>query len=328
LTIASAGEPCDTVFIVNPNANGGKAGSIWKKKVLPLLKKDSELYALLGSFQIFVTNSAEEAVKITRQFAERRTRKIVAVGGDDTIHNVVKGLLVNGTLINADIHVGVIPLGAGNDFSLTLGIERDYQKMLEHLLKGTPHPTDIGYVKFQTDEGAEVNYFLNTASIGISAEITSHLIKKKKSFTTFNYALAAFKVYKIYEDPTVTIQINESDPFQSTLKTAIIANGNFCGKGMKMAPQAKVDDGQIDLILFTQGKITELHSMMSKLQKGNHLGHEGITLETGNIIKISPIDESNPISLEVNGFVPGKLPATFSVIPQQIYLIYKKATSE
>ncbi|MEC7838486.1 MAG: diacylglycerol kinase family protein [Chlamydiota bacterium] len=316
-------EPCDTLFLVNPNANEGKARKIWEKlsqKIYTGAPGLNEMHTI----RCVVTQSSEEAISTCRDAVNTGVKKVIAVGGDGTIHTVIHGLISNGDLTNPEIEFGIMPLGNCNDFSLNLNLKtKSLSEALEQLASGPTKPVDIGrvtYTRSNGDLGDE--FFLNMVSIGLSAEVANELNTKKKKFTTFNYLKSLKKVWKDYHPPEILFNFDQgaTEQFQCSVKTAVIANGCFSCDGWKLAPDALLDDRLFDITVIEKMKLNDILTLKGKTKKGSFVHNEGVTTLTANKIRVSSPDQRN-LTVEINGYTPGSLPATFEFLPNQLKVI-------
>jgi len=316
-------EPYDTLFLVNPNANNGKVKDLWKKLHKKIYTGAPNLEAM-GRINCHVTESAEEAIASCRKGILQGVKKIIAVGGDGTIHNVLRGMITDGDLTNHAIEFGIMPLGACNDFAMNLDLKvKILQEALEQLATGPSKAIDVGRVTYTTDDGdLEEDYFLNMVSIGLSAEVAKNLNLKNKKFTSLNYLNSLRKTWKTYKNPVILFAQSCEDAKDqiTSVKTAVIANGRYSCDEWMLAPVAELDDGKFDITIIEKIKKTGILNMKNTAKKGGLLDQDGIIAFTAEKLRVSSINKEN-VTIEINGYTPGKLPASFDFLPSRLRVI-------
>ncbi|MFT3744634.1 MAG: diacylglycerol kinase family lipid kinase [Pyrinomonadaceae bacterium] len=303
---------------MNPKSASGATREKWSLTA-------SELRAHFGPFSVAFTKSQGDGATIAERSAKDGRKFIIACGGDGTINEVANGIIRSGK----DVELGVLPSGTGGDFRRTLGLPLSNREAAVALRNGETKLMDAGRVTFQDHEGQTVSrYFLNISSVGLAASVISR-VKGSKIFDWIpldgvrgkaNFAMSALQEVIGPEAATVRIRIDGGE--EKTIQTLClcIANSRFFGGGMMIAPDAKINDGLLDIINVGDMSTLKILANAYSLYKGTHLSIEEVKSTLAKKIVVTALDPSHRIPLETDGEMPGKLPATFEVVPDAIHI--------
>jgi YegS/Rv2252/BmrU family lipid kinase len=254
-------------FIINPysgRGNGAKvAGEI--EKILREKKID---------FEMELTTKPKEATEIAKKSAEK-FEVVVAVGGDGTFHEVVKGL------VGTKAMLGLMPVGSGNDFAKMFNIDTDIYKSIEILQNGKTKLIDLGKCN---DE-----YFDNSVGIGFDAVVTYESYKIKKLRGMAIYLSAVIKTTFTYKSPKVEIIYNGKKLHKKAFMITI-GNGTRQGGGFYITPDAKIDDGLLDICIIDNLSKMQVFQHLPKTLDGSHTGLKEVTMDKTDKIIIESED--------------------------------------
>jgi diacylglycerol kinase (ATP) len=228
-------------------------------------------------YEVLYTEGRGHATLLTREALDRGRRLIVAVGGDGTIHEVVNGMIDDDVPINPEVRLGVIAAGTGCDFIKTFGIPSSPSHAVVHLDGHESFPIDIGKITFTEDGEQVVRYFHRPAEVSVDL------------------------MTRTYTGP---------------MNNMVIANGQFFGGGMKIAPKAAPTDGVLDFQI-EHARRREAIALMPKVYKGEHVPHPDI-LEAKRVE--ASIESDPPLLIEADGEVLGFTPARFELLRDVIHL--------
>ena len=305
------------LVIVNPKSAGGSTQSRWTERA-------ADFRAHFGAFQVAFTKRAGDGTALALRGAEQGRRFIIACGGDGTINEVANGIMQSG----ADIEFGVLPSGTGGDFRRTIGMPQETREAGAALRNGVTKQIDVGKVTFLNHDGAEVSrYFLNVASFGLSAAIiervkTSNkldwlphdILRGKTSF-----ALSTLQEILGLNFETVRVSFDEQEAKPLNTINFCVCNSRYFGGGMKIAPDAVINDGFFDVVNIGDIKTAKILLKGYTLYQGTHLNLPEVKSTKARKIEVSPMNNEE-IHIEVDGELPGKLPATFEILPQALKL--------
>jgi len=299
-----------TQVIVNPESDRGRTKKRWEhiKEALKFFLKE---------FKYEFTEKPFQAAEISRAAIKEGSELIVGVGGDGTMNEISNGFFENKNIINPKVALGVVPSGTGCDFSRSLNIPSGLKNALKVITQASSSMIDIGKIRFRDHYNKKhERFFLNIADFGIGGEVLNKMNQRKAKRKTSSYLRSAVTTFITYKSKRVRIKIdNRQIPFNGYLIGAI-ANGKIFGKGMKIAPCAKLDDGLFDVVLVESMKFLEFCRNILKIYSGSHLSHPKVSLIRGKEIEISPESSEKDVLIEADGELIGKLPATFELVPQ------------
>jgi YegS/Rv2252/BmrU family lipid kinase len=228
---------------------------------------------------------------------------LVVIGGDGTVNEVVNGVA------GMDAEIGVLPNGTGQDFARTHGIPSGLDEAVRVVLDGATRTIDLGRVECA---GSESRFFANVGSAGMSGSVARRANSMTKRFggrATFFYALT--REFLAWQNTRVELELDESVRREGPMHDVIVANGRFHGGGMKLAPDARQDDGAFDVV--TIGDVNKLDFLTTapKLYSGRYLSHPKVELLRSSSVAIGA---DAPLPLEVDGEPIGTTPARFEVV--------------
>ncbi len=306
-----------TKVVVNPYSANGTTAAQWGDKSSLLKQK-------IGSFDAELTTGPREATLIVQKALQNGYERIIGVGGDGTVNEVINGFFQNGKPINPDAVFSFIMTGTGGDFRRTVGISRNIDEAISQIADGNIKKIDIGKMKYTAFDGSQKNvYFDNIASFGMSGlvdQITNTSVVSKltkKIGGTFAFFVASFLALLSYKNKTVQLDIDGKVYENMTIRVVSMANGQYFGGGMWIAPKALIDDGLLEIVVL--GNISRFRSVLlqGKVYKGEHLGVKDVFRFQGKKIIATSNEE---VLVEADGEPFGKLPATFEILPQAINL--------
>lgn len=296
------------VLVFNPAAGRRRAS-----KVLGVLEE--HLRARDLDYEIEATAAPGDATRITRRCLEAGTRLVVAVGGDGTLNEVVNGMIEDDSAVAPGAAVGVVPAGRSSDFIRTFGIPRMPGHATAHLDGDTSFPIDIGKVTFARGEAFATRYFANIAEAGMGALVARRAAGMPSILGPTSYFFAFWSVLGTFQPAEVKVDLMDRT-YEGPALNVVVANGQFFGGGMKVAPRAAPTDGVLDIQIQATTK-REAVALLPRVYKGEHVPHEHI--KESKRVKVSVTAEP-PLPVEADGEVLGHTPATFEVLKNAISL--------
>jgi YegS/Rv2252/BmrU family lipid kinase len=304
------------VFIVNPAAAGGRALRVWRDL-------ESEAARLAGPLDVRVSSGPGDASRLARDAAQR-TRVIVAVGGDGTVNEVVNGLVADDRAVRPDCALGIIAMGTGRDLARTLRLPADPRAQLVRVVTGTDHRLDIGKVRFTEGAGCGVRYYANVASFGLSG-VTDRMMNGSRLRWLpgkIAFQVAVLQAVVQYRNTAVRWQVDDGPWQHATVKVAAVCNGRHFGGGMRIAPNAALDDGLFDCIVIGDVSTATLVRKLGTVYRGEHLAIPEVSAATGRRLVAEPLEPDADVPLDIDGEAVGRLPATFEVLPGALHVRY------
>lgn len=298
-------------FVINPNAANGRVGKNWAS-----LKARSE--EVLGPLDFELTKAPGDASRIAREAAQAGHKLVVSCGGDGTHNEVVNGLIVEDKPVNAQTVMGLFPMGTGGDLRRTVGAFGKVEDHLERLKNGSDWRVDIGRIDFTDFDAADAHrYFINIGSCGLSGLVDLTVNSTTKFFGgRASFFIGTLRALARYGYPAIEIRIDDKPVIKGPMTTIAVANGQFFGGGMHFAPEAKMDDGLFDIIINHKSSFVQSVAGARDVYAGKHLARNAFEMHRGKTVEMTGED----VYLDVDGEVPGKLPATFRIIESALAL--------
>ncbi len=263
--------PDAPLVIVNPTAGGGRAA-----KLLPWLR---ERLQLRPDARLQVTARPGDAEAWAAGVAGEHDR-VVAVGGDGTVQEILNGLLTGGS----GSTLGIVPVGSGNDLARSLGLPAD---------PGAAWTVAVGRTESAPDallahrgDGAE-RWFASAGGVGFDAEVASAMVARRAwQRGRAGYLASAVVELWRYTNRPVRITIDGSEPIERRILLLAISNGAYYGGGMHISPGAQADDGLMDLcIVGDLGRLAALRQVPS-LYRGTHIRHVAVETRRARVVEI------------------------------------------
>jgi YegS/Rv2252/BmrU family lipid kinase len=301
-------DPQRPLVIVNPRSGGGLSEARWGRLVEGLTDG-------LGPFDTVFTKAPRDATDIARREARAGRRLVVAFGGDGTISETAGGILDAGA--GETTELGIIPRGTGGDFRRTLELPEDLAEAARRVREGSPRLIDAGRVRFVAHDGTEaVRHFVNVSSFGFSSTVAGRANASTKRFG----AKAAFLGATVrslfsYDNTDVWLSLDDGPRERRRVLMVAVGNGRFFGGGMKICPNAQLDSGVLDVVVVGDFTRVDVLTKVGRLFEGTHLELEDVTATTARKLAAAPVDADAVVPLELDGETPGRLPATFEVVP-------------
>ena len=304
-----------TLAVINPRSAGGKTG----RDAQSIARR---LADVTGPLTVAVTNGPMDAVRITAHALRDGYERVVAVGGDGTINEVVNGFFQNGLPINPEAEFALLNLGTGGDFRKTFEIEAGFDASLERIAGGRVRRIDVGRLSYVSDEGKTgTRHFANIASFGMSGDVMHRvnratMIKRLTGRLAFTWG-SLVSLFR-YKSKPVRLKVDSTFDQVVTVSTCAVCNGQFFGGGMRVAPDASPDDGLLDVILIGDAPRRDILTSMNQIYTGEHVTSPHVKVFRGKSIIATPVEATAgaPVFIEVDGETPGRLPAMFEVMPK------------
>jgi len=297
--------------VVNPSSANGRARDTWPHYWEKIRRAGIDL-------AYRYTSGQGDGTEIVRRALADGIKKFLAVGGDGTVNEVVNGLLREDKPAAEDIEFAVFGLGTGSDFSRLFPKVLVPEDLARLLNSGSSKMIDVGKVTFQNWQNkTESRYFLNVSNLGMGAEVVNAANRQRKvwgsGLTYFAKTMATLFHYKNIAAELWLDGQRRAGEFCGIM----VCNGRFIGGGMKIAPQAELDDGLFDVVIIKNISVLKLLSRFHLIYKGKHIHLPEVEVFRCREIKISTAET---VLLEIDGEIPGVSPSAYSSLPQCLRL--------
>jgi YegS/Rv2252/BmrU family lipid kinase len=299
-----------TKFIVNPASANGSTGKLWERL-------ERAIGGEIGNVDASFTTAANHASSLARKALDDGFEMVVAVGGDGTVNEVVNGFFEAGAPVNPEAVLGVISRGTGSDFIKTMNLPKEIDDAARALKGRSVKRCDAGRFTSRGSNGKEIErYFVNIADFGVGGEAIVRVNNTSKALGGFlSFLYGTLKTLWVYEGKKVKFTIDDDSEIERIINSVVIANGQYFGGGMWVAPEARADDGLFDIVILDDLSFMESLLNIPKLYKGTHVNDPKVTCLRGKKV-VAESDED--VLIDVEGEQGGMLPATFEIIPSSI----------
>jgi YegS/Rv2252/BmrU family lipid kinase len=299
----------EVLFVVNPAAANGSTRRRWPE----VAHRAAEL-GLRG--EALFSERQGHAVELARTAAERGARLVVAVGGDGTVNEVANGIL--GAREGQRPELAVIARGTGTDFVRHFRIPTSLDAAVGVARDGASMEIDAGRLTYRSWSGEdETAYFVNAASAGMSGAVAQRANASSKALGgKASFLWATLAVFAGWHASEMEIEV-DGQRRSGLMYDAIVANCRYLGGGMAMCPEARPDDGLLDVLVIGDITRRDLALTLPKVYRGTHLPHPKAEAFRGRRIAVR---SDTPLPVELDGEQPGTTPAVFEVVPNALRL--------
>lgn len=302
--------PPKVKVILNPMADMGNA---WKvaNDLRPII-------AEYGNADWSGTVYPTHATELSRQAGEQGYERIIAMGGDGTVHEVINGIMQLPPERRPVL--GVVPVGSGNDFAHAIGIPLESDRALACALNEQPSAIDLGVM---TDDHGRQEFFDNTLGIGFDAVVTirSHRLPVVRGFLM--YLTAVIQTIILNHDPALMQMETDGRKWEQSNLLLTMCNGPREGGGFLIAPDAKLDDGVLHYAMIRNVSRAMMFRLVPEVMKGTHGKFKQVTLGTCTRMVVTA---DRPMYIHADGeiytsFGSNLRSLTFEVLPGALRVV-------
>ncbi len=307
------------LVVVNPKAGSGKCEKDW-----PGIKELLVKYNF--SFLSVLTEYPFHAIEITRNMVnDLGFRKIIAVGGDGTLNEVVNGIFQQTRFATTDITLAMITVGTGNDWGRMYHFPLNYEKAIKIISNERTFLQDVGKVKYSYEAEDKSRYFVNMAGMGYDAFVAkkTNIQKAKGKGGRFSYLINLATGLFQYKSVMLNITVDGKEVIDDQVFTLSIGICKYNGGGMMQLPNAIPDDGLFDMTVVRKTSKLKVIRNISRLFDGSFLKMSEVSTFTGQKIQIMSTPR-HAIFLETDGESLGSSPLDFTIVPRAVRLIVRK----
>lgn len=289
--------------ILNPASGRGRGGRR-RKELDRLLREAANSNGTTSDWEVVETTRPGGATELAAVAAQRGASIVAAAGGDGTVNEVLNGLM------GAGAKMAVLPLGTGNDFARTLGFGNDLQRAVAALFGDRSRAVDVGRV--------HERWFLNIAGCGFDAVVGERVNQGFRYLSgSTAYIAALVQTLRTFRPVDLTLEI-DGEPRRMRAMMCSVCNAQTYGGGMRIAPDARIDDGLFDICILGDAGKLEFIMAFPRVYKGTHTAHPRVTMLRAATVRV---ESDPPLPVFVDGDVIGKTPAEFTIKPRAIELM-------
>ena len=302
-----------SVFIVNPNAGNGSTGLNW-----PHIRALAE--NRLSPFKSYITTGPGDAGRFAREAIASGVDQVVCVGGDGTLNEVLNGYMAHAESVRGAVRLGFIPNGTGCDFIKTVRIPGNIKQAVQVIAANNVRTVDVGRLHYKDHDGrTRCRYFHNISSFGLGGEVDQRVNRTAKPFGPFvSFIWATLVSIFQYGPKKVYLKIDDDFEQTCTVWNVAVANGQYHGGGMQVAPDASVHDGLFHITVIGDLSVPQVFYNLPRLYNGRIMRVRKVLSVTGKKIAAS---SQQRVLLDIDGEQPGTLPVVIDLLPGALNLI-------
>lgn len=304
------------VFIVNPRSAAGATLRRFERV-------RAQFTARLPNLEVWLTKAPGHATELARQALREDVHTLVSVGGDGTNNEIVNGFFdEQGNAFETQTSLGIVTSGTGGDFRRSFGWSEDPTEALERIVRRRVKRIDVGRVRFTDETGKERSrHYLNIGSFGIGGDIVNTVNHSSKAWgAKASFLLGTIRNMVGYEPQRVRLLCDDAPAMECVVTAVAVANGQYFGGGMHVAPQANVEDGLFHTVVIEGGGLPLWLKHGLKIYSGRHQDLPEVRTMPLQRLVAEPMD-GRPVLLELDGEACGALPAEFEVVPKALPLL-------
>jgi diacylglycerol kinase (ATP) len=299
------------VVIVNPVSASGRTGRDWPKNE-PLLRH------FLPPFTAWITAGPNQAGEMAGRAVEQGYATIAVHGGDGTVNEVVNGLL--GHPRYDSMFLAILPYGTGADLVRTLGISHSLTTAARQAGGNVFQTIDVGLARFLDLNGHPCQrYFLNVTDVGFGGDVVRYVNSHSKRLGgKLSFLRGLLVTLFQYRNKGIRIGLDARSPFEVKASSIVIANGQYFGGGMWVAPPARMDDGLLEVVVVGDVSKIEVLTNTRRLYQGTLAEHPKVQAFQAKNITLESDEE---VFIDLDGELVGRLPVRFELLPKKIKIL-------
>ena len=301
--------------IVSSRSGGGKARHDWPEIANLLKAKSIEFIASM-------TDHAYHAIELAREAVLSGFRKLLVVGGDGAVHEVLNGLYSQSEVSPSEVTVGLIPVGSGNDWSRLHRIPADYGRAVDLIAEAGVRTRlqDVARVHTLMDGKPYCRYMMNIGGLGFDSDVCRRfdIAKEHGHAGDRQYLKSLLSGFLAYRPLRFRVAVDGEEFYHGTAFSVALGIGQYCGGGMRQTPDAVPDDGLINVTVVGKLSKWKFLSKVPSLFKGDIYRHKEVRHTTGRRVEISAAPYSY---MEVDGEPVGITPVRIEVIPAGVQVV-------
>ena len=256
--------------------------------------------------------------RLARTLANNGYRTIVVVGGDGALNDALNGILSSSVENKADIALGIIPNGIGNDFAHFWGIKfDDYKHAVNTIIHHRTRMVDVGYCRYQAEEKHECRYFLNAVNIGLGARVVNITNGTRRFWGAKAMAFVASMFLVLFErkDFRTHLKIN-GEHIRGNFMTLCVGSA----RGYGLTPNAVPYNGWLDVSIVSQPAFWQGFMGLWMLLQGRILNHKMVKPYRTRKVKVLRAQNAM-VSLDGRKILPQGFPLEIGILPENIKMI-------
>ena len=316
-------------FIIVNNA-AAKARLAW-----PIIQ--SQLRAAAVNFDFYATSHPGDATTKTRAALRDGMTTIAVVGGDGTLSEAAQGFFKFSdsvqelpSAINSSAALAILPAGTGDDFARGLTGQRApldqwIANLVAHCQEGAITTRAVDVLYGLCDGYVKPFICLNASSMGIGGETAARVAAQGKFMRRLSgevrFALAATAGLVNWRERRVRVVVDDKEVLDAPVNLAAVANALYAGGGMMLSPQARFDDGKLDVVTASGLNRGNVVRELTRIHKGGHVANPKVRITQGTKVRVETFSPEDAMKIEADGNVRGVTPVEFQVMPAALKFV-------
>ena len=305
------------------------------RQVVPLVLKHFE--AADVSFDFYQTTQPGDATTRTRKALRDGLNTIAVIGGDGTLSEAAEGFFDFNkrvenipSLINPEARLAILPAGTGDDFARSqMGRREPLEKWIDILVSHCQSPDEnvhmVDVLYGLCDEYRTPFICLNASTMGLGGETAARVAAQGNLMRRFSgearFAVAALAALAGWRERRVRVSIDDREVIEGNMNLVGVANALYAGGGMMLSPQAKTDDGKLDVVTASGLNRANIVRELARIHKGGHVANPKVRITQGEGVSIETFSAADAMLIEADGNVRGKTPVEFRVMPRVLRFV-------
>jgi len=317
--------------LVIVNNAAAKARHAW-----PIVRKHLEAGGI--DFDVCETTKPGDATTQTRTALRGGVTTIAVIGGDGTLSEAAQGFFEFSprledlpSQINADAQLAILPAGTGDDFARSLmGGREPLEKWIDILISHCRRPGEenvrLADVLYGLCDGYKTPFIcLNASTMGIGGETAARVAAQGNFMRRFSgearFAAAALAALAGWRERRVRVSIDDREVMDGQMNLTAVANALYAGGGMMLSPEAKIDDGKLDVVTASGLNRANVVRELARIHKGGHIANPKVKIVQGEGVSIETFAAEDAMPIEADGNVRGLTPVEFRIMPKTLRFV-------
>jgi diacylglycerol kinase (ATP) len=320
--------PSKTRPLIIVNNMAARARQAW-----PAIRKEIETAGI--DFDVYETRAPGDATGRSRAALQSGVTTVAVVGGDGTLSEAAQGFFSFSPRVenlpqpvNAQAQLAILPAGTGDDFARSqAGRRAPLDQWLDIFISHCRAPDEqqlrVVDLVYGVCDGFKTPFiFLNASTMGIGGETAGRVAGQGKFLRRFSgetrFSLAAVAALARWRERRVRVSIDDRETIEGPMNLAAVANALYAGGGMMLSPQARIDDGKLDVV--TASGLTRVQVMreLARIHKGGHVANPKVRIVQGEGVSIETFSAADAMPIEADGNVRGFTPVEFHIMPKAL----------
>jgi YegS/Rv2252/BmrU family lipid kinase len=272
--------------ILNPSSGSGAGAKVGQEVT-------EELRARGIDHRLFPTSGPGHAAELAQRAAEEDVGRILAVGGDGTLHEIVNGFVECGLDGPA---IAVVPVGTGNDFHRMVGPKAGVKGAIETLQHGQTRAFDVGMIRWEGGRRA----FVNVLGIGVDVEVLRRRERFRRLSGLTQYLAALLVSVLQFRSIGMRVTLDDGEVIEEDAIILAILVGRSMGGGFMVTPNAISDDGLLDMCLVEALSYPQIARYIPRVIRGTHEHLDVVRMRRLQSARLEPLD-GRPFWFELDG---------------------------